>query len=230
MNTKSKKKLLNYFTLEYLILLGILVVIAICIFKRSFFVSGATLGASAIGWLSAALLASYGLKKQGMKLSRIFYVLATMVTAIWLFELLYHYSYGISWSIFSEDIRYISVYTTDRVFPLIWSLMMISMVFTGYKYMNVGRWFWITLIVSLALFLFWIWIGFPQWSHPDWFPTHKQIIPLIPRSYKNAPTETARNYIYHVSLVINSAAKIAISILPSTLFLGKDKMRKIDTK
>ncbi len=204
---------------EILSALTIIVVAAICLAKKSFFISGSVLGASVIAYILAFFVASYGLKRQGLGPVRIFFAVASVACARWLFEIVYHYSFPGTVSQVTKNLAYLSTNISETEFPLIWAIMMIMIIFTGYKYMATGRWFWTTLALSVAFQLFWIFIGYPQWVHPEKWPMWHPLIQLIPAEFMHAPNEPARNTIATVSLIVNSLSKILICMWLPTLFL-----------
>jgi hypothetical protein len=204
---------------EILSLAAMVAVIVICLIKKSFFISGTVLGASAIAYLLAFFLASFGLKRQGTGMVRIFYAVAAAACARWHFEIVYHYTFPGTVHEVARNLAYLSTNISETNFPLIWAVMMVMIIFTGYKYMAAGRWFWTTLALSGVFLLFWIFIGYPQWVHPEKWPMWQPLIPLIPPEYTHAPNEAARGTIVTISLIVNSLAKIVICAWLPTLFL-----------
>ncbi|OGO20524.1 MAG: hypothetical protein A2144_10780 [Chloroflexi bacterium RBG_16_50_9] len=208
-------------------ILGMVMVVAVCIAKRSFLFSGTVLGASLIAYLLAFFLASYGLRRQGLGIGRFFYALAGVISGIWLYEIAYHYQFPIHWTKFIKELIYINTNISATNFPLLWSLMMVLVVFAGYRYMSVTKWFWIALLISAGSFAFWIWIGSPQWTRPENWPMRTPLINLIPLEYTHAPNDIAKQTISTVSLIINSFTKIPVCALLSTLFLKNDPKGRI---
>ncbi len=213
---------------EVAALLGISAVVAFCVFKRSYFFSGTVLGASLVGYGLAFFLTSCGLKRQGVGWVRVFYAVAGVAAARWLFELCYHFAFPVSFTTVLSNLRDLSTNISETGFPLVWSVMMVMIVFTGFRYMSAGRWFWIALGASGVLFLFWVLIGYPQWVHPEQWPVRPVAIPLIPSDYRHAPTPAARDFISTTSLVINSLTKIVVCAILPSLFLGNPRRQTPD--
>ncbi len=208
---------------ETLAIVGIVVTIVLCTVKQSFYFSGSVLGASIIAYVLAFFLSSYGLKRQGLGWQRVFFAVAATAAARWLFEIVYHYVFPVTIATVVKNLENLSTNISEGNFPLIWSIMMVLVIFTGYRYMSVGRWFYITLGATAGLFLFWVWIGYPQWVHPEQWPVRHPLIPVIPIKYAHAPSEAAKNYIITTSLIVNSLAKVACCALLPALFLGKKR-------
>jgi hypothetical protein len=222
---KAGKSLNSIGIYEVLSLLGILTVIIVCALKRSFFFSGTVLGASLVAYILAFLISSYALKRQGMGFERIFFAVAGAAAARWLFEIVYHYAFPGSLRHLSADLTSFSTNTGGAQFPLIWSIMMVMIIFTGYKYMAAGKWFWITLAVTVVSFGFWLLIGYPQWVHPEQWPFYHPLIQVIPMKYSHSSNELAQSFISNTSLAVNSISKIAVCTLLPVLFLGKGHRR-----
>jgi len=208
---------------EGLTILGIIIVIAVCAVKRSYFFSGTVLGASLVGYLLAFFLASFGLRRQGLGWERIFYAVASAAAARWLFEIIYHYVFPASPEEFVKDLQNLSTNISETNFPLLWSVMMVMIIFTGYKYMAAGRWFWFAAGATTMFFLFWILVGYPQWVRPEQWPIRHPFIPLISPTYAHAPDTAAMAAISRVSLAMNSATKIAACAVLPLLFFRADK-------
>lgn len=208
---------------EVPVILAMVTVVAVCAVKRSFFFSGSVLGASLIAYGLAFFLTSYGLKRQGLGFERIFYAVAGAAAARWLFEILYHYAFPISFDTVLKDLENLSTNISESSFPLLWSIMMVIVIFTGYRYMAVGKLLWVSLVASVVSFGFWILIGYPQWVHPEQWPVRQPLIYLIPPKYAHAPNDAARSAISLVSLIVNSTAKVAVCTLLPTLFLRRTR-------
>jgi hypothetical protein len=202
----------------------IIAVVVICVVKKSFFISGSVLGASVIAYIFAFFLASYGLKRQGLGFERIFYAVASAACARWFFEIIYHYAFPGALRDIPRNLAYLSTNISEKDFPLIWSIVMVMIIFTGYRYMAVNKRFWVTLVLSAIFLLFWISIGYPQWVHPEKWPEWRPLIPLIPEEYTHATNEVARSTISNISLVINSITKITVCSLLPALFLKRAKL------
>ena len=88
--------------------------------------------------------------------------LTSMVSMIWLFEILYHFSYWNSWNYGIFPYFLLESNTIFLIYGLI-SLTALS----GYRYIKVNIWFWIVLLAMAILWVFWITIGFPQFEFPN---------------------------------------------------------------
>jgi hypothetical protein len=88
--------------------------------------------------------------------------LASTVSMVWLYEVLYHFSFWNAW-----NYGY-SPYFLLKGNAIFLNYALISLTaFAGYKYMKANRWFWLVLIAMSALWIFWITIGFPQYPFPQ---------------------------------------------------------------
>lgn len=207
---------------ECFAILGIVLVIAICAINWSFFFRGTVLGASMVGYLLAFLMTCYGLKRQGLGFGRVFFGVAGTAAARWVYEIIYHYSWPDALARVPKDFAYMSTNIVEGRFPLVWSLMMAVVIFTGYRYMSVNKCFWMILLVSAVFFTFWILVGYPQWVHPEWWPLRHPLFYLIPREYRHAPSDVAASAISQVSLILNSITKLSVCALLPSLFLKKE--------
>lgn len=88
--------------------------------------------------------------------------LTSAVSMIWLYEILYHFSFWNSWNYGNPPYFLLNGNTLFLNYGII-SLTALS----GYKYMKTSRWFWLVLIAMTILWIFWITIGFPQYAFPQ---------------------------------------------------------------
>ena len=88
--------------------------------------------------------------------------LTSMVSMIWLYEILYHFSYWNSWN---YGIFPYFLLESNNIF-LIYGLVSLTAL-SGYRYMKLNRWFWIVFLAMASLWAFWITIGFPQFEFPN---------------------------------------------------------------
>ena len=63
--------------------------------------------------------------------------------------------------------------TSATTYPLYWNLMLVSLPFAAYKYMRLNRYLVLTTLVSGAIFLLWVYVGYPQF-----FPDRRASAPL----------------------------------------------------
>ena len=161
--------------------------------ERTFFMgsgSGA-LVASVVGPAFAVVIASRGLRAQGVGLERVFVGLASATSGLWLYEILYHYGWGGTFSAIESNLFTISVVAgTGMYFPLTWALAIVVLPAVAYRRMRVNLVF---ITLSLATIVgFWAWInaGYPQftWTGPGqvqgaWYNTAtKMFVCLLPAS------------------------------------------------
>ncbi|MGD0643505.1 MAG: hypothetical protein ABSA75_01210 [Candidatus Bathyarchaeia archaeon] len=88
--------------------------------------------------------------------------LTSAISMIWLYEILYHFSFWDSWNYGNPPFLLLKGNTIFLNYGLI-SLSALS----GYKYMKTSKWFWLVLIGMTVLWIFWITIGFPQYEFPQ---------------------------------------------------------------
>jgi hypothetical protein len=88
--------------------------------------------------------------------------LTTTISMIWLYEILYHFSFWNSWNYGNSPYFLLKENTIFINYGLI-ALSALS----GYRYMKTSKWFWLTLITMTGLWIFWITIGFPQYEFPQ---------------------------------------------------------------
>lgn len=208
-------------------IIDILVVISIIYFITKIIFTGIRfdtriLNTSLIAYMIGYLVTSRVLAQKGLGYQRIFHSLAAMVSGIWLFEMFYHYSFLNSNVI--EDLIHIDISgKADGTFPLIWSIIMISMVLTGWRDIILNKWFLIISSLAIISFYIWISIGYPQISNPQWWPSSQPTINIIPYSYRYATTLEARQTISYVAMIFNSITKTLTCLIPASLFFGNKK-------
>ncbi len=212
---------LGYVLLECAILVLIAALTLVAVVTHSFLIVGDTLFASAVSALASLLMAMVFLRRQGVGKERVVMALTSSVSGIWLYELVYHYSYldyktnslATNLSYFIADLKFLTINTDGREFPLIWAIIMISLPLVGYRYMRLNRIFVATLLASLSLFSVWIIVGYPQFTNPQEWPVMTPMWFLIPASYAytNSPL------VMFWAFVFNSATKL-LAVVPSVLF------------
>ena len=119
------------------------------------------------------LISFFCLRKQKVGKEAFFLSLASMVSGIWLYELVYHYAYGPEpLSIFIRELERIDFsgtsYGSYSIFPILWSLIMIALPFAGLKWMKINRYFLMAFAGGFGIFVIWIILGFPQFFAPGW--------------------------------------------------------------
>ncbi len=88
--------------------------------------------------------------------------LTSTVSMIWLYEILFHFSFWNSWNYGNPPYFLLKENTIFVNYGLI-SLTALA----GYRYMKANRWFWLALITMIILWIFWITIGFPLYEFPQ---------------------------------------------------------------
>ena len=88
--------------------------------------------------------------------------LTSAVSMVWLYQVLYHFSFWNSWNYGKPPYFLLNGNTLFLDYAII-SLTALS----GYRYMKTNRWFWFALIAMAILWIFWITIGFPQYTFPQ---------------------------------------------------------------
>ncbi len=200
--------------IDVICMIGITAALVYSIFRWSPLLKGDLLAASPLSYALAYLLTSRLLRRRGLGTLRIFISLSSMVSGIWLYEIFYHYAYGIeSLGMLLEEIGTIGLLTpaVGGPFPLPWSILMVLMVCVGYQYMHVKKWFFTALSVSLITFFFWVAVGYPQFHHPEWWSSSNDLLAIIP---PDMDTVVAYSFFF------NSLTKFPTAMLPSTLFAG----------
>jgi hypothetical protein len=89
--------------------------------------------------------------------------------------------------------------------------MMISLPFAGYKYMTLNRYLVLAIVASGIIYLLWVYVGYPQFFAPGWFPSSPIAISLVP--FKDSAIKLA-------GFIFNSAF-IIVALLPALLFCKK---------
>ena len=153
--------------LHYLILVS-----AICLIAYSSFMWLTTFTVWGLGGVFWSSWITFGtvyvgveifLRISGVSVAERFIIsLTSMVSMIWLYEILYHFSYWNSWN---YGVFLYFLLESNNIF-LIYGLVSLTAL-SGYKYMKLNRWFWIVLLTMASFWVFWITIGFPQFEFPN---------------------------------------------------------------
>ena len=116
-------------------------------------------------WITFALVylgTAVFLRMKGVSVAESFIIsLTSTVSMIWLYEILYHFSFWDSWSYGKPPYFFLKQNVNFLSYGLI-SLTALS----GYKYAKTGWWYWFLPISMAFLWIFWITIGFPQIETP----------------------------------------------------------------
>jgi hypothetical protein len=203
----------------------ILVSAAIALLRQSFVLTGSLLAGSLIGFALCYLIASRGLRRRKeLGFQRAFISLCAMVSSMWLFEIIFHYWGWNAFNHFFEGFTAFNLSAPWLPFPLLWSLIMVSLVLVGARYTKPNRFFIVALAVAVAMFWMWKSAGFPTFNHPALWPQSAPLLPLIPLGYAHAPTPEAAATISFWGGFFNTAAKIAWCVVPGTLFLTRENL------
>ncbi|SRR5579863_9870615 len=172
---------------------------------------------SLICYLLCFALTSFFLNRQGLKFrERIFYCFATMLAGIALFEIVYHYAFGIPSlaNFLHYQLFFFGNQSANGYFSLNWYLVILVVPFIGLKYMKF-KWNWLlygVVIFSALVMFLWIASGYPQYFQPQYFPAYRILIKGIQRG------NYAQIEIY--GALFNGFAKI-IAVIPALLFNKK---------
>ena len=212
--------------IEIIILLLIIVGVLYGLIRQSFVILGQFLVASYLTYLAAFLITLHFLNKRKIGFEKYFISICSMVSGIWLYEVFYHYSYAYVLNlngILADLLNFTfntMVSTGSARFPLIWSIIMITLPFVGYKYMKLNRYFVLGAIFAILLFIMWYYAGYPQFFAPQWYPQLYPKIMIIPIKYAH----TTSSIIVLWGYIFNSLSKI-LCVVPSLLFIYKDDKR-----
>jgi hypothetical protein len=116
-------------------------------------------------WITMALVylgVAVFLQMRHISLPECFVVsLTSLVSMIWLYEILYHFSFGNSWNYGNPPFLFLKENAIFINYALI-----AATAFAGYRYMKHSIWLWLTLLATVCIWIFWITIGFPQFEFP----------------------------------------------------------------
>jgi hypothetical protein len=88
--------------------------------------------------------------------------LTSTVSMVWLYEILYHFSFWDSWTYGKPPYFFLR----ENVNFLSYGLIAMTAL-SGYKYAKTKWWFWLLPLTMTGLWIFWITIGFPQIETPQ---------------------------------------------------------------
>lgn len=199
--------------IEWLMLFSILILLISALLQQTFLIANQTLYASILFALLNFYLTSLFLRKQKVGIERYFIAVASMVSGIWLFEVVYRIGYGYTLSQFLYGLTTLNFNTTGAQFPMLWALLMMALPLAGVKYMRINWLFFSTMAFGLAAFWVWVNSGYAQFLNPQWWPQLTPLINLIPLAYAH----TSNPAVVETALVFNSITKI-LSLAPAFLF------------
>ena len=177
--------------------------------------SAAVLTSSVVVYGLAFVFAEFFLRRQGVGFERFLVAVACVAAGIWLQQGLYHFGYAqarmpteVANTLFTLNFNF---NTSASTYPLYWTLMMISLPFVAYKYMTLNRYLLLTAAASGIIYLLWVYVGYPQFFAPGWFPSSPVVISLVP--FKDSVIKLT-------GFIFNSAF-IIVALLPALLFYKK---------
>jgi hypothetical protein len=171
--------------------------------------------ASIVAYATCFALTMWFLRGRIGLIDRFFISSATMVSGIWLYELVYHYCFFLVapidfvglWNAFLQDLAFISVQGSGGIFPLVYAVLIICLPMLARKYMSLNRYFALVLFASLVLFGMWVWEGYSQYIYPQWL----------------TGTQSKINYDLMRGYIFNSLTKM-LAVLPALLFYKRRSM------
>lgn len=170
---------------------------------------------SAISYLLCFALTSFFLNRQGAKfLDRFFLSTLSMLSGIVLFEIVYHYGFGISQAQLVSDFTYFGNAFSDGFFPLIWYLLIFVSLFIGRKYMHFNKSLAFLCVIGGVIMFLWIGSNYPQAFSPPWVATYLPIYYTFHVSYSSP------SMILQYAKFYNSVAKL-IAVIPAFFFNKK---------
>ena len=199
-------------------LMASLVILAVALYALvlgSYNVAGTSLlYPSVICYLVCFTLTSCFLNRQGVRfLDRLFISVLSMISGIILFEIVYHYGFGIPNlnDFLTHELTFLGNQSANGYFSLDWYLLIFSSLFVARKYMAFSK-----PLVALASFgaivmFAWIGSGYPQLFDPPWVANYAPIYQTFHVVY------SSQNMIAEYARYFNGIAKI-VSIIPAFLF------------
>lgn len=168
------------------------------------------LPASLIAYAACFLTTFYFLGPRVRFLERFMISVSAMISGIWLFETVYHYSWGFGG--LATDLSQLSIaYGGNAPFPIYYALALILLPLIGSRYMSLNVFLLAILGASITLFGLWLFLGFPQfWCNCE-FRT------FLGSSLPAKWTVTA-------GYILNSAAKL-LCVVPAFLFYNPELLK-----
>lgn len=206
---------LRQYWFELILGLGIAGISLYSLFSHSSYVAVGLLYASLISYLLCFTLTSFFLNRQNVKfLDRMFLSILSMLAGIILFEIVYHYGFGISQAQLIKDFTFLGNGTAQGSFPLDWYLLIFVSIFIGRKYMTFNKSLIVlTLFGAVAMFV-WIGSGYPQSFDPPWTANYLPIYQTFHVVY------TTSNMIVQYASFFTDISK-TIAIIPAFFFNKK---------
>jgi hypothetical protein len=209
--------LLRLYWLELIVGVAIVAIVAYEALSRSYYFNGNFAIHSLVTYAACFALCSFFLNRQKVEMAdRVLYSLATMAAGIVLYEIVYHYGFGITSTILLRDVTYFGLDAANGYFPLVWFLIIIAIPFLGRRYMKMNKSLIAIIAFEASVISLWLSIGYPQPVYPSWFPAHSPVLNLIP--YSNGVPDT--NSIVLYGTLFANMAKV-ISVIPAFFFNKK---------
>jgi hypothetical protein len=206
----------RYF-LELIIGLVVIGLFGYALATGGYWLYGALKYSSVIAYLVCFDLTAFFLNRQGAKLlDRIFLSILSTLAGIVLFEIIYHYGFGISSSLLIMDLSYLGNAAQNGSFPLDWYLLIFACLFIGRKYMHLNKSLLALCAFGAVAMFFWIGSGYPQTFSPPWTATY------LPVYYTLHVTYTSPQMIVSYAEFFNWITK-PIAIIPAFFFNKKLK-------
>jgi hypothetical protein len=169
---------------------------------------------SLICYLACFTLTSFFLKRQGVRfLDRLLISVMSTVSGIILFEIVYHYGFGIPSLdyFFTHELTFLGNQSANGYFSLDWYLLIFLSLFIARRYMALNIALVAVVFLGAIVMFAWIGSGYPQFFNPPWVANYSPIYQTFHVVYSSPKmiSEYARYF--------NGIAKI-ISIIPAFLF------------
>jgi hypothetical protein len=205
----------RFYLFELIAVAFILAIASYALVSNSYNVAGSgLLYPSLMCYLACFTLTSFFLKRQGARfLDRLLISVLSMVSGIILFEIVYHYGFGVpSFDyFFAHDLAFLGNQSANGYFSLDWYLLIFSSLFVARKYMAMNLPFFALVLIGGIVMFAWIGSGYPQLFNPPWVADYLPIYHTFHVVY-SSPSMIVQYARYY-----NGVAKI-ISIIPALLF------------
>jgi hypothetical protein len=173
-------------------------------------INGALKYDSAIFYLVCFGFTSFFLNRQGAKfLDRLFFSILSMLAGVVLFEIVYHYGFGISQAQLVSDFSFLG--NSGSGFPLDWYLLIFASLFVGRKYMGLNKSLLAISAFGAVVMFLWIGSGYPQTFNPPWIANYLPIYSTFHISYSGPAM------IIHYAEFYNWITK-PIAVIPAFFF------------
>ncbi len=166
------------------------------------------LPASVIAYSASFALTMLFLRNRTKLFDRVIISALTMTSGIWLYEIAYHYSWGLG-GLLSDLSRLSISLGGDVPFPIYFAGFLVAMPLVVRQYFTLNRLFVMVVAISAILFVVWLAIGFPQfWCICSYEPVWGVWWP--------------RESVEPLGYVMNSLTKL-LAVVPAFLFYQAQK-------